>query len=196
MASMGAPGNRNPLDVVNNAPYCLKIHGQYHHLTSMAMRPADGQAPRFAQLYFLDTEEAVNYRMNNKANQECDPEIMKDLSCFMVQCNEFAKTFKMMRQKDPQHDQRRYNAPQANEIAVVFQNVDGEPPFERDIRIYNKNSNDVQQISILDKRCDPMCYPLLYPYGNDGWHSELKSDNPKYPGFKISQMDYYAHLLA
>ncbi|XP_071570012.1 uncharacterized protein [Temnothorax nylanderi] len=216
MASMGAPGNRNPLNVVNNAPYCLKIHGQYHHLTSTAMRPADGQAPRFAQLYFLDTEEAVNHRMNNKANQECDPEIMKDLSCFMVQCNEFAKTFKMMRQvekdlnpignktinlmlsfrKDPQHDQRRYNAPQANEIAVVFQNVDGEPPFERDIRIYNKNSNDVQQISILDKRCDPMCYPLLYPYGNDGWHSELKSDNPKYPGFKISQMDYYAHLLA
>ncbi|XP_024867851.1 uncharacterized protein LOC112452063 [Temnothorax curvispinosus] len=153
--------------------------------------------------------------MNNKVNQECDPEIMKDLSCFMVQCNEFAKTFKMMRQvekdlnpignktinlilsfrKDPQHDQRRYNAPQANEIAVVFQNVDGEPPFERDIRIYNKNSNDVQQISILDKRCDPMCYPLLYLYGNDGWHSELKSNNPKYPGFKISQMDYYAHLL-
>ncbi|KMQ85060.1 hypothetical protein RF55_16648 [Lasius niger] len=97
---------------------------------------------------------------------------------------------------DPQHDQRRYNAPRANEIAVVFQNVDGEPPFERDIRIYNKNSNDVQQISILDKRCDPMCYPLLYPYGNDGWHSELKSYNPKYPGFKVTQMDYYAHLLA
>ncbi|XP_029175125.1 uncharacterized protein LOC114943640 [Nylanderia fulva] len=159
MASMGAPGNRNPLDVVNNAPYCLKIHGQYHHLTSTAMRPADGQAPRFAQLYFLDTEEAVNHRMNKKANQECDFEIMKNLSSFMVQCNEFAKTFKMMRQveqdlnpignkninlmlsfrNDPQHDQRKYNAPQANEIAVVFQNVDG---------------------------------------------------------FKVTQMDYYAHLLA
>ncbi|KMQ88034.1 hypothetical protein RF55_12551 [Lasius niger] len=85
MASMGAPDNRNPLDVMNNAPYCLKIHGQYHHLTSKAMRPADGQAPRFVQLYFLDTQEAINHRMNNKANQECDPEIMKDLSCFMVQ---------------------------------------------------------------------------------------------------------------
>lgn len=138
MASMGAPGNRNPLDVVNNAPYCLKIHGQYHHLTSMAMRPAE--APRFAQFYFLDTEEVINHRMNNKVNQECDPEIMKDLSCFMVECNEFAKTFKMMPEvekdlnpignkninlmlffrKDPQHDQRRYNAPKANEIAVVF----------------------------------------------------------------------------
>ncbi|XP_071577023.1 uncharacterized protein [Temnothorax nylanderi] len=216
MASMGAPGNRNPLDVVNHAPYCLKIHGQYHHLTSIAMRPDDGQPPRYAQLYFLDTEEAIHHRMNNEANQRCDPAMMRDLSCFMIQCNEFAKTFKMMRQveqdlnprgiqtpnlmlcfrNDPKHDQRRYNAPRANEIAVVFQNIDGEPPFERDIRIYNKNSNDVQQISILDKRCDPMCYPLLYPYGNDGWHSELKSHNPQYPGFKVTQMDYYAHLLA
>ncbi|XP_071581345.1 uncharacterized protein [Temnothorax nylanderi] len=169
MASMGAPGNRNPLDVVNLAPYCLKIHGQYHHLTSTAMRPGDGQPPRYAQLYFLDTEEAVHHRMNNKANQRCDPALMRDLSCFMIQCNEFAKTFKMMRQveqdlnprgtqapnlmlcfrNNPQHDQRRYNAPRANEIAMVFQNVD-----------------------------------------------ELKSHNPQYPGFKVTQMDYYAHLLA
>ncbi|KMQ88100.1 hypothetical protein RF55_12473 [Lasius niger] len=167
LASMSAPGNRNPLDV-NLAPYCLKIHGQYHHLTSTAMRPADGQVSRFAQLYFLDTEEAVNHRMNNEANKGCDPALMKDLSCFMVQCNEFAKTFKMMRQveqdlnptgteaknlmsfrNDPHHDQRRYNAPRANEIAVVFQDVD-----------------------------------------------ELKSYNPQYPRFKVTQMDYYAHLLA
>ncbi|XP_071582449.1 uncharacterized protein, partial [Temnothorax nylanderi] len=169
MASMGAPGNRNPLDVVNHAPYCLKIHGQYHHLTSIAMRPDDGQPPRYAQLYFLDTEEAIHHRMNNEANQRCDPAMMRDLSCFMIQCNEFAKTFKMMRQveqdlnprgiqtpnlmlcfrNDPKHDQRRYNAPRANEIAVVFQNID-----------------------------------------------ELKSHNPQYPGFKVTQMDYYAHLLA
>ncbi|KMQ83850.1 hypothetical protein RF55_18956 [Lasius niger] len=98
MASMDAPGNRNLLDVVNLAPYCLKIHGQYHHLTSTAMRPADEQAPRFAQLYFLDTEEAINHSMNNEANQKCDPALMKDLSCFIIQCNEFAKIFKMMRQ--------------------------------------------------------------------------------------------------
>ncbi|XP_071651759.1 uncharacterized protein [Temnothorax longispinosus] len=168
MASMGAPGNKNPLDVINVTPYCLKIHGQYHHLTTTAMRPGDGQAPRYAQLYFLDTEEAVYHRMKNKANQGCDSALMRDLSCFMVQCNEFAKTFKMMSQveqdlnpkgtkapnlmlsfrNNPQHDQRRYNAPRANEIAVVFQNID-----------------------------------------------ELKSHNPKYPGFKITQMDYYAHLL-
>ena len=79
---------------------------------------------------------------------------------------------------------------------MVFLNVDGESLFERDIRIYNKNSNDVQQTSILDKRCDPMYYPLLYPHGNDGWFSQLKSYNPEYSRFKVTQMDYYTHLLA
>ncbi|XP_071581296.1 uncharacterized protein [Temnothorax nylanderi] len=116
-------------------------------------------------LYFLDTQEAVHHRMNNKANQGCDPALMRDLSCFIIQCNEFAKTLKIMHQveqdlnlrgtqapnlmlcfrNDPQHNQRRYNAPRANEIAMVFQNVDGEFPFEKDIRIYNKKLNDVQQ---------------------------------------------------
>ncbi|XP_024882171.1 uncharacterized protein LOC112461236, partial [Temnothorax curvispinosus] len=216
MASMGAPGNRNPLEVVNVAPYCLKIHGQYHHLTSTAMRPAEGEAPRFAQLYFIDTEEAVNQRLKREATTDFDASLMRELTILMEHDNLLARTFKMMRQieidlnpqgiqapnlmlsfrKDPKKDKRRYNAPCANEIAVVFNNVDGEPPFERDIRIYNKNSNDVQQISILDKRCDPMCYPLLYPYGTDGWHSEMKSNNPLYQGYKISQMNYYAYLLA
>lgn len=94
----------------------------------------------------------------------------------MIECNEYVKTFRMMLdverelnpedietpnlmlvfRNNPQQNQSRYNAPRANEIVMVFENVlnDGEPPFERDIRIYNKNSNDVQQISILDERCD------------------------------------------
>ncbi|XP_036146775.1 uncharacterized protein LOC118646933 [Monomorium pharaonis] len=138
MASMGAPGNKNPIDVVNYAPYCLKIHGQYYHLTITAMRPEEGKIPRYAQLYFLDVEEAVKYRINFKTNQGCDKELMKELSCLMEESNDLVKTFKMMRQveqelnpkgkktvnitlsfsKDPKKDQRRYNAPQANEIAV------------------------------------------------------------------------------
>lgn len=105
--------------------------------------------------------------MKNKANKGCDQALMRELSFLIVECNEFAKTFKMLREverdlnpretespnlmfsfrNDSQHerkDKRRYNAPKVNEIAIVFQNVDDEPPFERDIRIYNKNSNDVQ----------------------------------------------------
>lgn len=42
--------------------------------------------------------------------------------------------------RDRQFDIRRYNQPtSSNEIAMVFVNDDGEPPFQRDIRIYPRN---------------------------------------------------------
>jgi hypothetical protein len=31
-------------------------------------------------------------------------------------------------------------------------------------------------------RChDPLCYPLLFPFGTDGWNPELKPVNPPQP---------------
>ncbi|GBO34029.1 hypothetical protein AVEN_263272-1 [Araneus ventricosus] len=46
---------------------------------------------------------------------------------------------------DRHSDQRRYNAPIANEIAMFFVNSDGEPPFERDIRVYPLNPENPPQ---------------------------------------------------
>ncbi|GBM30630.1 hypothetical protein AVEN_18321-1 [Araneus ventricosus] len=70
-------------------------------------------------------------------------------------------------------DQRRYNAPTANEIAMVFANSDGEPPFERNIRVYPLNPENPQQpfinINILSPNLDPMAYPIFFPYGEPGW---------------------------
>ena len=43
----------------------------------------------------------------------------------------------MIFKRDRQSDQRRYNEPTSNEVAMVFVNEDGESPFHRDIRIYS-----------------------------------------------------------
>jgi len=51
----------------------------------------------------------------------------------------------MVLRRDRQSDKRRYNAPTSNEIAMIFVNEDGEPPFERDIRVYPKNPQDPDQ---------------------------------------------------
>ena len=45
-----------------------------------------------------------------------------------------------------QTDQRRYNNPSSNEIAMVFVNNDNELPFERDIRVYQKNPLNSQNL--------------------------------------------------
>ena len=86
----------------------------------------------------------------------------------------------MALRRDRHSDQRRYNAPTSNEIAMVFVNDDGEPPFQRDIRIYPKNpANATQQfipINILSPNLDPMTYAILYPYGEPGWQPNLTTE--------------------
>jgi hypothetical protein len=73
-------------------------------------------------------------------------------------------------------DQRRYNCPTVNEIAVVFKSTDGEPPAYRDIRghLYIPvRGRRFIQIDTKKVMCDPMCYLLLFPNGDDGWHPHM-----------------------
>src|ERR1043165_3425537 len=103
---------------------------------------------------------------NNKLAESYN--MMRDLEKKLnLQGSQLPSLFLSFRQ-NAVDDQRRYNVPKANEITIVFQNVDGEPPFERDIRIYNKFSNETRQVSILHAKCDPMIYSLLYPFVDDG----------------------------
>ncbi|GBM29465.1 hypothetical protein AVEN_255848-1 [Araneus ventricosus] len=78
-------------------------------------------------------------------------------------------------------DQRRYNAQTANEIAMVFVNSDGEPPFERNIRVYPLNHENTQQpfinINILSPNLDPMAYPIFFPYGEPGWQPNWRCES-------------------
>jgi hypothetical protein len=81
-------------------------------------------------------------------------------------------------------DPRRYNSPNSNEIAFIFKNDDGEPPVERDLKAYPKHlsiplnssvgtSCDLLSVDTMMNICEPMCYPLLYPYGDRGWDKNL-----------------------
>ena len=239
-ASMGAQIKPPP----GFGPYCFRIHGQIYHSTS-ALHPADGDSPQFAQIYILDSEEALSQRMQYSANTGCLPNLMKDLGELMQNINPFADAWKMMRDfeieeeskakaegreycpvtmtiiNDKNNDQRRYNAPKCNEVAIVFQNAMGEPPFNRDISIHSKSDHRTQRISFLHKKCDALSYPLLFPYGDSGWKVNLSvrealstehqvSGNLDYvePVYdevrntqelwseKISQLQYYSYRLA
>ncbi|GBN43321.1 hypothetical protein AVEN_249303-1 [Araneus ventricosus] len=78
----------------------------------------------------------------------------------------------MFFRRDRHSDQRKYNAPTANEIAMVFINSEGEPPFERNIRVYPLNPVNPQQpfinINILSPNLDPMAYNIFFQYGEPG----------------------------
>ncbi|GBL92128.1 hypothetical protein AVEN_91480-1 [Araneus ventricosus] len=87
----------------------------------------------------------------------------------------------MVFRRDRHSDQRRYNAPTATEIAMVFVNSDGEPPFERDICVHPLNPENPLQpfinINILSPNLDPMAYPILFLYGDPVWKPNWRCES-------------------
>ncbi|UYV79082.1 hypothetical protein LAZ67_17001066 [Cordylochernes scorpioides] len=229
-ASMGA----NLAPPPGYGPYCFRINGQIYH-RSGALHPENDDQRVFAQLYILDPDEAARQRMIISKNTGCNPDLMKLLSLYIVGINPFADACKMLHEvekecmqeatanntepsivslgiiQDRKNDQRRYNAPRSNEVAIIFQNADGEPPLERDLIIHCRslpNERKTQRISILDPNLEPMVYPILFPYGDQSWTPNLKlSYNPSCvrnvqrapaanPRTRITQMQYYEYRLS
>ncbi|UYV68620.1 hypothetical protein LAZ67_6000238 [Cordylochernes scorpioides] len=201
------------INIPKGGPDIFKINGNIYHLTSKNIYPTEGNVPRYAQFYILDSQQALNIRSANPANRNLDSNILRDISSFLTEHNILKNSYKMMIElekeitktegiapilmlsivENPFQDQRRYNAPRTNEIAAVFQNVDGEPPFNRDIRVYNKNSNETTNISILHQHLDAMTYPLLIPHAEAGWHSELKIPTTNR---SVTQKMFYSNRFA
>ena len=98
----------------------------------------------------MDSAQANEQRSNLPTYKKCDHNLMEQLDRMLRECNPFAEVYKMMRhvaeeenrlaeeENRPQmqvgmvlhndkrtQDERRYNSPTANEIAVVFKSVDG-----------------------------------------------------------------------
>ena len=137
-ASMGA----KVVDFNGSGPYVFKVHGQIYHRTSH-FRPASNTTPQFAQLYVIDSTQATAFRMAHPANANCIPRIMDEIDGFLRLHNRLCRTYQMLKEieqstmenalslglsqpivnmvfrRDRHSDQRRYNTPNANEIAMV-----------------------------------------------------------------------------
>ncbi|KZS10733.1 Uncharacterized protein APZ42_024749 [Daphnia magna] len=178
--------------------YCFRIHGQvYHNTTPVGLNTTN---PKYANLYFMDAAQASEFRADFDSNGRCCRNLMAELDAMLREKNPYAAIFKMMRQvleeeyrraeaenlphqivgmiisSDRRNlDQRRYNSPTTNEIAVLFPSANGEPPAKRDIQVHlfiPVRGRTFIKISTRQPMCDPMTYPFLFPNGDDGWLNE------------------------
>ncbi|CAE1229628.1 unnamed protein product [Acanthosepion pharaonis] len=91
--------------------------------------------------------------------------------------------------------ERRFNAPVCNEIAAV---IHGEEHNSRDIVIRYRGGG-LRRISETHRSYDCLQYPLLFPYGSDGYHCRI----PIYQGSSdsmstsktVSCRAYYAYMF-
>jgi len=192
-------------------PYCFKINGQMYHSVGSLNAP-QGQVPSYASLFIIDADEALQHRLHHSANTECSPDLMRSLQDLLQHCNPYAQLFLSVRSLaqnaddvhlhftvDNAFDRRRFNLPTAqNEIAAVFNSVDGAPPGHFEFVIHYKADGQLSRINHLNPHCDPMCYPLLFPCGEPGFrlgldHVEIHRTASRNT---TSQLQYYCYRLA
>lgn len=203
----------------NRGPYCYKIHGQLYHSVG-TLHPDNGNPPKYAGLFILDSESALNYRMNGGTHKECKTDVMTSLMNMLHNVNPYAKLFQHMVHVeenlkltsadsvptyhltfsvDNTFDKRRYNPSTTGEIAAVFLSDDGTPPNNISFTIHSKASgHQVKRISALNPHTDPMSYPLLFPCGEPSWRLGMNHDSVHTTSVRnvVTQLQYYSYRLA
>ncbi|KAL6530588.1 hypothetical protein OROMI_028477 [Orobanche minor] len=194
------------------SPPIIKMQGQNYHLMG-SLLPPDGETPKFAQLYIYDTENEVANRINavrkNHDSNGLHSEIVHELQTMLDKNNVLVKSFRMAKDRvlDDRSsniklkligkrgtDGRTHNLPSVSEVAALivgdFDRVDG----DRDILVETR-SGKLDRINELNAAYLALQYPLLFPYGEDGYREDIEFAEGKAceGGRKnISQREFFA----
>ncbi|XP_058774354.1 uncharacterized protein LOC131648630 [Vicia villosa] len=167
-----------------------RIQGQSCHRIG-SMLPLPGEKARFAQLYIFDTEHEVQNRIDGfRSRSGVDSNIVENLSSMLYEHNVHAQSFKMERDRlsegnvadlklclisERQTDGRIYNQPTVSEVvALIVGDVD--TAEKRDI-IMQKQCGQLQRIDEYHTSYLGFQYPLLFPYGEDGYRPNIRHRN-------------------
>jgi hypothetical protein len=199
-----------------SAPYVFRLNGQnYHKIGSLL--PVDGEKPKFAQLYIYDTDNEIGNRIGAMTSDDgknvVDPDIVAGLLEMLDDCNQLVKIFRMARDRFIESDvrdvkirligtrgpnERQYNIPTSSEVAAVIVGDFSVESSNRDI-IVEHTSSGLQRISELHPSFMSLQYPLLFPYGEDGFRTDIIYRNIGGRKFKnrksVTMREYYAYRL-
>ena len=185
----------------------IKVHGTIHHLigpllpTLAAAATGDvAQQFKFAQLYILDEQKAIEQRCSIATALK--PEIITPLTHLLHLHNAYARKYKAIAAQaqlwapqqnglDPALEvhaifnpdgttnletrphARTYNAPRAAEVAgFIPEGHEGCP--HRAIVVYEQNGS-TRFMKDIDPDFYPLRFPLLFPMGEPGWHPGMTS---------------------
>ncbi|XP_068309880.1 uncharacterized protein [Pyrus communis] len=170
-------------------PYVFKINGQVHHLMG-SLLPPEGDNPKFAQLYIYGTQNEVSNRIGcsnrSEASEKLDQKVVSGLIKMLDECNEVVQLFRQARDRiderstsnlrlrlygaQSNHDVQ-YNLPACDEIGGLIVGDIGQFHTERDIVVEHR-TDGLQRITKLHPKYMALQYPLLFPYGQDGYRKD------------------------
>ena len=175
------------------------------------MLPAEGEQPKFAQLYVYDAAMESTQRFNNMQMQipattsNAQKAVLRDLLQVVQdsihQVNPYVKDFLqiiempeeqlgggkiVISSKGPSNEHaRRYNAPtNLNEVCILMN------PGKHDL-VIQRRGGGLQYVNDLNPSGMPLHFTLLFPYGTKGWDSESRQT----VGRRITPREFYAFHL-
>ena len=179
---------------INNgtAPYVFKINGVVHHKIGTLL-PQRGTQPKFAQLYTYDTEHETQNRLgmfetDDGAGGQPDPEMVSSLLDMLNENNSLVKAFRYARERlEREGDQKitlrllgcntrhdvQYNLPSNGEIAAIIVGDYTTGEYTYDVLVHDRECG-LKRVSCLHPAYMPLQYPLLFPYGEHGFHLGIR----------------------
>ncbi|KAM0884869.1 hypothetical protein ACQ4PT_030728 [Festuca glaucescens] len=172
--------------------YTFRAHGQmYHNIRSFGR--IDGLQGSHLELYFFDDDPNLEHRYRSCRKEQCakDKEVITQMVNILRE-NPYSEHLRSMGQVedvddyritlnlDQRMDQRRYNAPTTSEVAAVW--VEGSErrrQFDHSVILQGKN-RDIFGIKSYHGCYDALSYPLFFPKGELGWHTDIPKENVSY----------------
>jgi hypothetical protein len=197
--------------------YTFRIHGEmYHRIGSLLPNPET--QPQFAQIYIYDTDHEIQNRLS--IIPDLDFNILAELQQMLHDINPYVNNFRQVgnllkdnplldlklvitnnRTKDP----RRYNTPNASEVAAIMIGTGQETEYQNRDIVLQPYEGGLQRISEIHPSYIPLHYVLMFPRGEDGWHpnipirnevSEISDDDEiDITSKHVTPMNYFAYRL-
>ena len=175
-------------------PQLFIITGELKHMSG-SLLPEPGKTPVYAQVYFQSNEQALDLRIQ-RVNQVPDGggakrAVMQIIQDVLHRHNHYIALYKTARERidevgdlndvhvrlhfAAETDQRRYNLPTAEEVAVILPGDGAQPADYRDIIIQTR-AGPLKRIMETNPAYQALYYVLLFPRGEHGWHPNIPLD--------------------
>ncbi|KAL6557453.1 hypothetical protein OROMI_017803 [Orobanche minor] len=165
----------------NKGIYSLRIQGSVYHFIRDLV-PVEGPG-RQLQLYFYEPENELQNRLSQ--SEDLQLHILQHIVELMRR-NTYALFFRGLKElpnlheynivlrADPSLDMRVYNLPTVNQVSAIWNEMTGVPAAQpHDIRVYT-SSGQTHCVHYYYDCYDPLQYPLLFPFGESGWHTGIR----------------------
>ncbi len=191
--------------------HTYRVHGGYYHMIG-GMEPEDGQISCFLQAYVYDAaNEVQNRQLRNPNFSQVTLMAIRDI---LGRYNPYVRIFERavdrlaahpveevrvvltaVRNHGSEMDPCQYNAPMADEVAMILPRDPGQIG-NRDFIVEQRHGGGLLRMSELAPSYDPLQYPLLFLAWEDGWAEGMQlRNNVGGTRQRVTMVAFYAQRL-